>query len=283
MAIVAGLVFWLREQSFQSGKIVLLFQPAEETGQGAAAVVRDEKFRQLDTDYVFAVHNIPKEPLHSIITMDQGFSAEVQSFILSVVGKESHAAEPEHGMNPALGIAEIIAALSQLNIHDPLEEDFAVLTPVHMNMGHKSYGISPGKGELHYTIRTWSTEKMAALKVKIEQLIERSCQAQQLAYTIDWLEYFPASSNDPQGNNYLKAAAKENAYAIIERPYPFKFGEDFGWFSKKYKTAMFGLGAGVESPALHHADYDFPDDIIETGINMFKTIIKHVLDPQTGL
>ena len=57
----------------------------------------------------------------------------------------------------------------------------------------------------------------------------------------------------------------------------FKFGEDFGWFSKKYKTAMFGLGAGIETPALHNANYDFPEEIIETGINMFKTIISKIL------
>ena len=61
---------------------------------------------------------------------------------------------------------------------------------------------------------------------------------------------------------------------------PFKFGEDFGWFSKKYKAAMFGIGAGLQSPALHQANYDFPDEIIETGMNMFKGIIDSILTPQ---
>jgi metal-dependent amidase/aminoacylase/carboxypeptidase family protein len=70
----------------------------------------------------------------------------------------------------------------------------------------------------------------------------------------------------------LHAAAKYG-YEHIERESPFRFGEDFGWFSKNSKAAMFGLGAGINSPALHHEDYDFPEELIETGINMFSDII----------
>jgi metal-dependent amidase/aminoacylase/carboxypeptidase family protein len=65
MVIVAGLIFWLKEQFFTKGKVVLLFQPAEETGQGAYKVLQDKRFQELKADYVFALHNIPKEPLHN--------------------------------------------------------------------------------------------------------------------------------------------------------------------------------------------------------------------------
>ena len=64
MAIVAGLIFWIKEQKFKSGKIILLFQPAEETGQGAYQIIEDSRFQKLNTDYIFALHNIPGEPLH---------------------------------------------------------------------------------------------------------------------------------------------------------------------------------------------------------------------------
>ena len=72
-------------------------------------------------------------------------------------------------------------------------------------------------------------------------------------------------------------AAREHNFTISERGYPFKFGEDFGWYSDRYKTAIFGLGAGLDTPALHSADYDFPDEIITTGTNMFQSIIEHIL------
>jgi len=54
------------------------------------------------------------------------------------------------------------------------------------------------------------------------------------------------------------------------------FGEDFGWFSQNFNAALFGLGAGKDSPALHNDDYDFPDEIIETGINIFWEILNKI-------
>ena len=124
MAIVAGLIFWIKKQSFKTGKIVLLFQPAEETGKGAFNVMNDDRFRNLNSDYIFALHNIPGESLNNILTMENGFSAEVQSFALCVKGKEAHAAEPENGINPAYGISNIISALSVLNITKPTNDSF---------------------------------------------------------------------------------------------------------------------------------------------------------------
>ena len=277
MAIVSGLIFWIKNQSFESGKIILLFQPAEETGKGAFQIIKDKRFKELQTDYYFALHNIPKEPLHSIILIEKGFSAEVQSLIIKVKGKESHAAEPENGINPAVGISDIIRIMSELSVNYPENENFTVLTPVHINMGQKSYGISPAKGELHYTLRTWSNEKMLILKTQIEAVLKKTCRVHKLEYEVEWLEYFPASNNNIACINHIEKAAQENKFKIIKRPYPFKFGEDFGWFSKKYKTAMFGLGAGIDTPALHNADYDFPDEVIETGITMFKSIISNIM------
>ena len=277
MAIVSGLLGWLETQPFDSGKIILLFQPAEENGQGAHRVLQDDRFRALQTDHVFALHNIPGEPLHSVLVMTHGFSAEVQSFVVRLKGRESHASEPENGINPALGISDIIRALSTLNVTDPAAGNFALLTPVHMQMGQKSYGISPSDGELHYTIRTWTSDEMAALSAQIASHIRAICQKYGLQYDLEWFEYFPASANDPACNAYIEKAARENHLPCVERPYPFRFGEDFGWYSKAYKTGMFGLGAGTETPALHRADYDFPDALIETGVCMFKAIISSIM------
>ena len=75
----------------------------------------------------------------------------------------------------------------------------------------------------------------------------------------------------------IKKSAKGNGLLLQALTHPFKFGEDFGWYSKKYRCAMLGLGAGEKSPALHHSDYDFPDEIIETGIKMFLSVIDQIL------
>lgn len=277
MAIVAGLITWIRKQDFKSGKIVLLFQPAEETGKGAIEVINDERFRTLNPDYIFALHNIPGESLNSIITVKSGFSAEVQSLAIHLSGKESHASEPENGINPSLAIPDILKGLSGLNVPDPSRGDFTILTPIHICMGEKAYGISPGNGEIHYTIRTWDEVILKKVKKEIVDIIKGTCQCHELSYKLDWIEYFPASVNKEVCNERIAEAVRLNGLKLIERPYPFKFGEDFGWYSKEYNTAMFGLGAGTNCPALHHADYDFPEEIIGTGVRIFASIIKGIL------
>lgn len=278
MAIVAGLIFWIKEQSFKSGKIILLFQSAEETGRGAYDVLNDEKFKSLNPDFIFALHNIPGEPLNSIIRLKKKFSSTVQSMIVHLTGKESHASEPENGINPASGVSEIINKLSKLNNYDTKSENFSILTPIHINMGQKSYGISPGIAELHYTLRTWTESEMKKLKERLNRILIVICNSHKLELNIDWLDYFPATQNDNTCNKIVENAANLNGYELQERQVPFRFGEDFGWFSHNRRVSLFGLGAGLDSPALHHADYDFPEELIETGMNMFKEIIKQVIE-----
>ncbi len=277
MSIVAGLSYWLEKQSFKQGRVILLFQPAEETGKGGELVLQDQKFLDLNIDYLFALHNIPGERMHQILVMEKGFSAEVVSFSVILQGQESHAAEPEKGINPAKAISKIIFGLNDLIVADPSRDDFAVLTPVHINMGEKNYGISPANGELHYTIRTWSTAQMEKLKKNIKSNISEVCDSVNLTYAIDWFEYFPAAANNDECNDIIRTAATAAGVKQVERAYPFKFGEDFGWFSGHYKTGMFGLGAGVDTPSLHNKLYDFPDELIDTGMDMFKEIIVKML------
>lgn len=277
MAILSGVSSWLKNQKFQKGKVVLLFQPAEENGEGAYKVLNDQRFIDLKTDYFFSLHNLPKEPMHSIVMNDAGFSAEVQSFSILLNGKESHAAEPENGINPAMAMAKIINELSATEIADTSRNDFTIMTPVHFLMGQKSYGISPALAELHYTLRTWTNAKMIELQQKIEDVVAAVSKDYDLEYKINWFEYFPATVNYPETNEYVYEAIKRNDFQLVKKLNPMKFGEDFGWYSKTYKTTMFGLGAGLDTPALHNADYDFPDEIIETGVKMFTSIISGIL------
>ncbi|MDX1542793.1 MAG: amidohydrolase [Christiangramia sp.] len=278
MAIVAGLIFKIKEGLFKKGKIILLFQPAEETGEGAFKILNDPKFEKLNPDYVFALHNIPGFPVNSIISVKNCFSSTVQSLAIYLTGKQSHASEPENGINPAVSIAEIVKRFNDLNQPDINKPSFSLLTPVYINLGSKDYGISAGKGEIHFTIRSSTDEVMDSLKEKLIEMAGEIVEKQGLQLNIDWFDYFPASRNDDECNDLILRASKEFHYKLIEQEHPFRFGEDFGWFSKRTKAAMFGLGAGTNSPSLHHSDYDFPDEIIETGINMFSGILENLMN-----
>ncbi len=278
MAIVSGLIFWLKQQTFSSGKIVLLFQPAEETGKGAYKVVTDTRFKELQPDYIFALHNIPGESLHTIIPIQGNFSPAVQSLAIYLKGKESHASEPENGINPASSISLIIDELNKLNVTDTSTENFTLITPIYINMGKQAYGISAGEGELHYTLRCWTDDNLQILKKTINNRLLRITTDHYIEYEIAWFDYFPASVNDASCNEFISLAANQLNLTTKIKETPFKFGEDFGWFSKYYKTAMFGIGSGIASPALHHAEYDFPDELLETGIDIFSKIIELIFE-----
>jgi len=278
MAIVAGLAQWLDSVSFESGKVVLLFQPAEETGEGAEAILADPKFRRIEPDVIFALHNIPGYPGNQVILTEGVFTATVQSVAVCLFGKEAHAAEPEKGINPAAAIAELINRFRTMTVADPASDDFALITPVYAAMGQKDYGISAANGELHLTFRTWKKEAMEMLTEQIRAAIDEIAHHHGLNYTTEWFDYFPATPNDPECNGIIMKAAAENGLNIEQRPHPFKFGEDFGSFTQRYRGAMFGLGAGIDTPALHNPDYDFPDEIIPAGVRMFKGIIQRALE-----
>ena len=278
MAIVAGLSAWLQKASFKNGTVVLLFQPAEETGQGASAVLANSEFLKLEPTYVFALHNLPGEPLHSVIIKKGGFTASVQSFCIRLVGKKAHASEPEHGVNPTVAASELIQQLAVLEHRDVADPYFALLTPICIDIGERNYGISPETGELHYTIRAWNNTVMEYLETKIKELVSVLAQKYGLNYDMEWFEYFPATINDENGVKLVEKVAVANGLEVLNKTVPLRFGEDFGWFSQRYKSVLFGLGAGENQPPLHHATYDFPDDLIQTGITMFKGLIAEILE-----
>ncbi len=182
------------------------------------------------------------------------------------------------GENPSLAISEIIHYADKLNNNKPEVGDFRVLTPVHINMGTTAYGVSAGEGELHYTLRCWNNEELRKLEnnliVKINEIAKRN----KLKTEQQSLQTFFANNNSKEANDFVKQSALELNYAIEEKKQPFKWGEDFGFFTSKYKGCMFGIGAGEDHPALHNPDYDFPDEIIETGVNMFYQITQQILN-----
>jgi amidohydrolase len=275
--ILMGLAKVLSEQNGTKGKVLLLFQPAEENGTGAEAVLQDPIFDKLPIDYVFALHNLPGYNLHEIVVKDNAFTANVKSIILKMTGKTAHAAEPEQGYNPSMAISEILAFADKMTHNKPEESDFFLMTPIYATLGDLAYGISAGYGEVHFTIRSWDTHLMAKQSASIVAFMEETCNKYKLKSEISWSQVFHANLNNPEAVSYIRKAAKRENYSIVERPYPFRWGEDFGLFTQRYKGAMFGLGAGKNTPALHNPDYDYPDEITETGIRMFYQIIQEIL------
>jgi metal-dependent amidase/aminoacylase/carboxypeptidase family protein len=88
---------------------------------------------------------------------------------------------------------------------------------------------------------------------------------------------FPATVNNDQCVDIVEQSAKQISLEIEHLKTPFKWSEDFGYYTEKHKACYFGLGSGFNQPQLHNPDFDFPEDIIETGIALFYTIYKSII------
>lgn len=276
-AIMCGVAKYFRDNPISKGKLILIFQPAEENGEGAKAVLSDSQF-DFEPDLVFALHNLPGYPLHQVVIKDKNFTTAAKSIIIKLTGKTSHAAEPELGINPAKAISELINMFEEESQPDLNRDDFALGSPVHINMGEKSYGITAGYGEVHYTLRTWNGRMMKNFADRVVRRTEDIAKKHQLQLNIGWTEEFDSNNNHQAPMKVIRSVIEANGYNYFERERPFKWGEDFGLFTQKFPGAMFGIGSGEDCPALHNPDYDFPDEIIETGINLFTAIVEKAID-----
>lgn len=273
-AILLEIAKKISENTVQKGKVILLFQPAEETGEGAKKVLKHSFFSNLKIATVLALHNIPGYKAHSILIKKGVFTANVTTLIIKIKGKTAHAAEPEHGKNPSIVIASILSESQKMVINHPEKPNFFLVTPIYTTIGNKAYGVSAGYGEVHFTIRGWDKDLLTSNCEKLEQFVKNICKNDGFEYEITYTQSFLANINDESTVSCIQEAAIKNELEIIQLEQPFKWGEDFGLFTEKYKGAMFGIGSGVDCPALHNPDYDFPDEIIQTGVSMFFSIIE---------
>lgn len=276
MAILCGLAAILSADKPKKGRIILLFQPAEEDGSGAEKVLSDSKFKSLEPDFIFALHNLPGFPSGQIVVKNNTFTCAVRSVVIKLTGKTAHAGEPENGINPAAAISKIIERFSALMQTEIERDDYLMLTPIHIKMGEKAYGVSAGEAEVHYTIRSSSNHQMDISVQLIEDAIKVIAAESKLEHEIEWIQPFRATENAAQAVDMIRAAANEEMLDIFEKNQPFSWGEDFGLFTHHYTGALFGLGAGIDTPALHNPDYDFPDEISNTGISVFYKICQAI-------
>ncbi|PAU93544.1 peptidase M20 [Aliifodinibius salipaludis] len=278
MTIVAGVAKLLEKHRPQAGKVTLLFQPAEETGKGAARVMQDSRFKNLAPDYCFALHNLPGVKKHQVVVKNDTFAAASVGLIVRFKGATAHAAHPEEGNSPALAVAQTIQSFSAApQFHVPLEES-AKVTVIHAAVGERAFGTSPGRGTVMATLRTYDDELLAKLKDHCIQIAKGYADTFDLEIDVEWVEEFPATVNNEEAGEIIKTASEKSGLEMHQKKEPFSWSEDFGHFTKEYKGAMFGLGAGKDHPALHAQKYDFPDEILATGISMFMQIINETID-----
>ncbi|MDQ6436982.1 amidohydrolase [Mesorhizobium sp. LHD-90] len=276
-AILAALARQFGRRAPARGRVVLMFQPAEETGDGAAGVVADPRYEKIRPDFAFSLHNLPGTPLGHVRLKPGVVNCASRGMRIVLDGKTAHSSMPETGISPMLAVSRLMPALAKLGGGSFHDDDFAMVTVTHASMGEPVFGIAPGHAEIRATLRTRLDERMAGLCAAAETLVREAAEKEGLRHTIDYHEIFVASLNAPEAVEHLRAALDAEGISHDEEELPMRGSEDFGIFGRSSKSAMFYLGAGVGRPALHNPDYDFPDDLIAIGARIFMRTARNLL------
>lgn len=278
MAILCGLGHLLHQFKPEAGRAILIFQPSEETGEGAQRVLDDDKFKKIEPDYIFSLHNVPGYPKGMILHRPGIFSSASRGLIVKYKGATTHASHPENGRNPALAMSHLIEELLALPQLKTSFSQAALITIIHARLGEIAFGTSPGYAEIMATVRTHKDDLMKYLSEKAEDISNKIGSIHELDVNLDWTQVFHATFNEKKSHKLVTKVAEQLDYDKKLLPQPFSWSEDFGRFTVSHKGAMFGLGSGENQPQLHNENYDFPDEIIENGSMMFFGIVDEILN-----
>ena len=277
MTILLALGRMIARNPISKGRIILMFQPSEETGSGAKAVIEDPKYNQIQADWAFAIHAKPGSPFGYVATCPGLINCASLGLIVKLTGKTAHAANPEDGISPTQAITKLAPAIEALSHSRELDENFQLATITHIQIGEPSFGIAPGDGIIYITIRAARDEQVIKIEDSVRKLALLIAKEYGLDVEFILSDIFAASINDQDA--YQIAVNAMNAIGVLNGNLglPMKASEDFGVFGKSAKAAMLCLGLGEKYPALHNPNYDFLDDLIPIGSAIFERIARDLL------
>lgn len=276
MALLLGLAQKLADRPPERGKIHLLFQPAEETGEGASLMLDDPQMKSYTPDFVFAVHNLPGFPLHSVLLRDGVFAAGSAGLILRLTGNTAHAAHPEQGRSPAPAVAALIEGFGDLSRQVLADDRFGLATVIHVRIGDPAFGTTPGRAVLMATLRAREPDDLEQLRQGAVSMARKTAETHNLELQHEWTEEFCPTVNDSAAVALIEKAARRlpGNPPVRRMSDPFSWSEDFGRFTERFPGALLGLGAGEQHAHLHDTRYDFPDELMETGVALLTGIIE---------
>ncbi|MCZ4271841.1 amidohydrolase [Maritalea porphyrae] len=280
MASLIGVAMGLANRP-ATGRVILLFQPAEETGAGAQAVIEDAQWAEIRPDYAFAYHNVPGRPLGEIGWRTGPSNCASRGMKIKLEGKSSHAAAPEDGVSPGPAMSALMAKLPKLSHGTVGDDDFALVTLTHAILGEAAFGIAPADGEVWTTLRSMTNVQMDRLMVDAQEIIEQCTDG--LNVQITWHDVFLSVANHVQATELAQDVANKQGRQTVEIATPFRWSEDFGRFGDEgIKTSLLYIGAGENHPQLHNPDYDFPDALIPVASELFIGIVAQILGRAEG-
>ena len=262
-----------------AGKIVLVFQPAEEGGGGGRVMLEEGLLERFGIEEVYGMHNQPGLDVGSFAIRSGPMMAAGDRFVITMTGLGGHAATPHLARDPVLAASHLVVALQSIasRFIDPL--DSVVVSVTFINGGdRKALNVIPPAVEIGGTIRTMLPATRRAVEQRFRDVVKATAALYDAEAAIDWRPGYPVTVNDIEKTSVAIAAAESVVGAErVDGNWPMTMGsEDFSYMLEKRPGAMIWLGNG-DSADLHNPAYNFNDDAIAYGIDYWAAVVAQRL------
>ena len=274
-AMLLGAAKYLSETRNFDGKVVVIFQPAEEGGAGAKEMCEDGLMSDFDISEVYGMHNAPGLPVGQFNIRSGAFFAAADQFTVNIQGKGGHAARPQETIDPTIVGAQTLIALQSVASRntDPLKS--LVVSVTSFRTESDSYNVIPQTVQLKGTVRTLSKDVRDMAQEKINQLIKNTGLAYGANVELDYDRGYPVMINSDLETSHMIKAAKNVAgdKNVDDNASQVMGAEDFSYMLEERPGAYIRVGNG-NTASLHHPKYDFNDESIPFGTSFWVELTE---------
>ncbi|MEJ7669668.1 MAG: M20 family metallopeptidase [Casimicrobiaceae bacterium] len=260
------------------GRIKFIFQPAEETLSGAAAMIADGALEDPALDMILGYHNWPQVTAGSVGYHPEAVMASADAFDVTLTGRGGHGAYPHLAVDAMAAGAYFVTQLQTIVSREVAPLSPAVVTIGEFHSGTARNVIAP-TALLKGSVRTMEPGLSGAIEAAVRRLLEGIKTGMRVDYSLEWQRMAPALRNDKATLARVLACAKDvlGAQNVVEMPAPTMGSEDFAWFAEKVPAAHLRIGSKIDGldTAIHRSNYDCNDLAIPVGI---RVVARAALD-----
>jgi amidohydrolase len=279
MAMLLGAAKTLAAAKDFNGIVHFVFQPAEEHGRGAKAMLDDNLLKRFPMEEIYAVHNMPGIPAGHFWTRPGGIMASEDNFVIEIKGRGTHAARPHMGIDPIVVGSEIVLALQTVVARklDPIAQGVVSVTEF-ITDGIRN--VLPGTVLLKGDTRSYAPEVQALMEERMGAIAAGICAAHGAEHRFEYTHEFAPTVNWAENVPPAIAAATEvvGAAKVDDNCPPLLASEDFGAFLQAVRGNYMFIGSGVSGEAgsmpLHNPHYDFNDSLLMLGADYFMALAR---------
>ena len=290
-AMLLGAAQYLVRHGQFDGTIVFIFQPAEEGGAGAKAMIQDGLFEQFPVDAVFGIHNWPGMPTGYFGVTEGPIMASSNEFRIEIRGVGAHAALPHNGRDPVFTAVQIANGLQSIITRNKKPLDTAVLSITQIHAGD-AVNVVPNTAWIAGTVRTFTTETLDLIESRLRKIAESTAEAYDCSVDITFHRNYPPTVNSSAETRFAAEVMREvvGADHVDASVEPTMGAEDFSFMllEKPGCYAFLGNGEGGHREAghgagpcmLHNASYDFNDELLPVGSSFWVHLATKFLAQQ---